>query len=225
MKSERLRAIVLRRTNYGESDRIIQILTPVGRRSVIAKGVRKEKSRLAGGIELFSICDVVLSTGKGKLALLTSARLVKYYRHILDDYERMEFGYEAMKYVRRASELVDEPDWYDVLSEVLMSLDAHTIDIRLIKAWFYIHYSGLLGRQLSLNRDTTGVKLAADQHYSYDVSESGLRPNSNGEITSNHITLLRLIEAKPLSVLVQVGGIESVLNDCLMVARQHAALE
>ncbi|HRQ86596.1 MAG TPA: recombination protein O N-terminal domain-containing protein, partial [Candidatus Saccharibacteria bacterium] len=50
MKTERTRAIILRRTNYGEADRILQLLTPEGRKSAIARGVRKEKSKLAGGI-------------------------------------------------------------------------------------------------------------------------------------------------------------------------------
>ena len=54
-KDLRTKAIVLRRTDYGEADRILQLLTPSGKRSVIARGVRKEKSKLAGGIELFSV--------------------------------------------------------------------------------------------------------------------------------------------------------------------------
>ena len=39
-------AYVLRRTNYGEADRILNIITPLGKMSVIAKSVRKEKSNL-----------------------------------------------------------------------------------------------------------------------------------------------------------------------------------
>lgn len=49
----RTQAIILRRTNYGESDRILGLITPHGKLSVLARGARKEKSRLAGGIELF----------------------------------------------------------------------------------------------------------------------------------------------------------------------------
>ena len=60
MKTYRTRAIVLRRTNYGEADRVVQLLTVEGRRSVMARGVRKEKSKLAGGIELFAVSDVVI---------------------------------------------------------------------------------------------------------------------------------------------------------------------
>ena len=67
MKAHRTRAIVLRRTNYGEADRILQLLTPDGKKSVMARGVRREKSRLAGGIELFAVSDVVIGEGKGEL--------------------------------------------------------------------------------------------------------------------------------------------------------------
>ena len=82
--TERMKAIVLRRTNYGEADRIVQLLTPLGRRAVMARGVRREKSKLAGGIELFAVCDVVIGKGKGELGVLTSARADQFFRHILE---------------------------------------------------------------------------------------------------------------------------------------------
>lgn len=44
MSVERTRAIILRRTNYGEADRVLRMITPLGQRSVIAKGVRREKA-------------------------------------------------------------------------------------------------------------------------------------------------------------------------------------
>ena len=131
MSAERTRAIVLRRTNYGEADRILRLLTPLGQRSVMAKGVRREKSKLAGGIELFAISDVVINTGRGDLGILTSTQLVHFYRHILEDYDRLQFGYEAINLVSRASESIDEPEWYGVLSEVYMGLDATSIPLQL----------------------------------------------------------------------------------------------
>lgn len=225
MKTFRTRAIVLRRTNYGEADRILQLITPEGRRSVMARGVRKEKSKLAGGIELFAISDVVLAEGKGELGILTSARLVHFYRHILEDYDRLQFGYVVIKLIARASEMVDEPEWYDVLAEILMALDASTIDLQLTETWFYLRYSSLLGHELNLERDINGDKLNAEQAYRYDASEQGLRAMPGGELTSDHIKLMRLIATKSLKVLAQIGGVGSVLGECLYVAREHAALE
>lgn len=224
MKTERTRAIVLRRTNYGEADRIVQLLTPLGRRSVMARGVRKEKSKLAGGIELFAVSDVVLGQGKGDLGILTSARLVQFYRHILEDYDRMQFGYEALKLVARASELVDEPEWYEVATQVLMALDAASVDLRLTQTWFYVHYADLLGHALGLQYDVNGEKLQPGISYRYDVGERGLRQAENGVLTSDHIKLLRLIATKPLDKLAQIGGISEVIDECLLLAREHAAI-
>lgn len=225
MKTYRAQAIVLRRTNYGEADRILQLLTPEGRRAVMARGVRKEKSKLAGGIELFAVSDVVLGEGRGDLGILTSAKLVRFYRHILQDYDRLQFGYMVVKLVARASETVDEPEWFDLLSETLAGIDVLTVPLPLVESWFYIRYSALLGRELNLDRDNSGSKLEADQQYRYDAGEEGLRPVNNGEITGDHIKLLRLIATRPLQVLVQVGGIGALLSDCLRVVREHAAIE
>jgi len=225
MKTFRIQAIVLRRTNYGEADRIVQLLTPDGRQSVMARGVRKEKSKLAGGIELFAISDVVIGEGKGDLGVLTSAKLVQFYRHILEDYDRLQFGYLAIKLVARASETVNEPEWFDLLSEVLMGLDAVTISLPLVEAWFYIRYAGLLGHELNLELDINGDKLSPDVAYRYDSGEQGLRPVQNGELTGEHIKLLRLIASRSLKVLVQIGGIGELLPEALRVARDHAAIE
>lgn len=224
MKTTRTRAIVLRRTNYGEADRIIQLLTPEGRRSVMARGVRKEKSKLAGGIELFAVSDVVIGEGKGDLGVLTSAKLVHFYNHIIEDYDRLQFGYLTVKYIARASETVDEPEWFDVLQDILMALDARTIPLQLTETWFYLRYASLLGHGLNLEFDTEGEKLSAEESYRYDDGEQGLRKTTGGEISAEHIKLLRLVASRSLSVLAQIGGIGEILPDCLNVARRHAAL-
>lgn len=224
MKTVRTRAVVLRRTNYGEADRIIQFLTPDGRVSAMAKGVRREKSKLAGGIELFAVSDVVIGQGKGDLGVVTSSRLVQFYRHILEDYDRLQFAYEVLKEVARASESLDEPEWYDIVTEVLMGLDSKSVALSLTQTWFYLHYSAILGYELNLQRDIRGEKLVPDAQYRYDIAEKGLVAAQNGEITAEHIKLLRLIAAKPLTALAQIGGLTGVLPSCLQVSRAHAAL-
>lgn len=224
MSAIRTRAIVLRRTNYGEADRILQLMTPEGKRSVMARGVRREKSKLAGGIELFAVSDVVINEGRGELGILTSARLVHFYRHIMQDYDRLQFGYEVIKHVAAASEMVNEPEWFDVLFEVIKALDATTLPLQLTQTWFYLRYADLLGAPLSLVNDIDGQRLQSDQRYMYDVSEKGLRQTMNGELTADHIKLMRLIQAKPLEVLVQVGGTGVILPDCWATARTHAAI-
>lgn len=59
------KGIVLSRTEFGEADRIITVLTTDhGKIRLIAKGVRRIKSKSAGGIELFSVSDITYIPGR-----------------------------------------------------------------------------------------------------------------------------------------------------------------
>jgi hypothetical protein len=136
----------------------------------------------------------------------------------------MQFGYEVIKQVGKASEMVDEPEWFDVLAEVLMALDALSISRQLIQTWFYLRYAALLGHELSLTHDINGKKLQPEGRYAYDVGEKGLREAVKGDITADHIKFLRLVSVKSLTILKQIGGVNTILPDCWLLARQHAAI-
>ena len=69
--------IVLRRIDYGESDRILTVLTlEHGKIGVIARGVRKSQSRLASRTDLFTRSRMQLARGRGELDVLTQAETV-----------------------------------------------------------------------------------------------------------------------------------------------------
>lgn len=223
MKINKINAIVLRRTNYGEADRILQLLTPNGKINAIAKGVRKEKSRLSGGIELFSICEISVTEGRGELGVLTSARLIKFFDNIIKDYDKMQFAYQANKLIATISDESDGSDNYDTLLETLMGLNSNSVDLRLVEAWFYIRYADLTGYGLSLYYDIENNKIVESKNYQYNSNERGLIPADDGNLSSSHIKLLRLIATKPIKTLTQIGGIESIIQDCAYVAREHSA--
>lgn len=224
MKTTKTKAIVLRRTNYSEADRIIQFITPLGKISAIAKGSRREKSRLAGGIELFSICEIVFINGKSEIKTITSSKLIKFYNHIIDDYEKMQFAYLAIKLVAKSSESSDESEWYDLLASTLAGLNSRSLSINMVQTWFYIRYAFLTGHDLSLTFDIDGNKILSNLNYLYDSGERGLKYDEAGNLRSDHIKLLRLLSTKSLDILAKIGGTESIINDCLMVAREHAAI-
>ena len=63
-RSYRTEAIVLRRTEFGEADRIVTFYTPeYGKLKAMAKGVRKPRSKLSGLVELFTHSTLLLSRG------------------------------------------------------------------------------------------------------------------------------------------------------------------
>lgn len=220
----RTKAIVLRRTNYGEADRILQLLTPDhGKVSAIAKGVRREKSKLAGGIELFARLDLTINLGKGDLGIVTGSRLEQFYGSILSDYDRLQFAYEAIKQMSKAAETLDEPAFFDLLDQVLASLDAESIPLPVVKTWFWLQLAILLGVGLNLSTDDKGMKLVEDATYDFDNQQSVLVFRENGKITSDHIKLLRLLSAQSPAVASKVEGVEKLIDDCLWLAEQAAA--
>lgn len=222
MKNEKLKAIVLRRTNYQEADRILDLVTPLGKRSVIARGVRKEKSRLAGSVELLCESEIVLTkSNKSSLAILTSARLIRFYGNILKSYDRMTFAYDTLKNIDKAVNQIEEPEWYDLLSQVLSGLDDLKIDLRLIRVWFLLQYQKLLGNELNMLYDVDGKKLEKNKKYTYDYLERGLREDIGGKINGDVIKFLRVVNNNSLDLVTKIGGIDSVLGDALALAENH----
>jgi DNA repair protein RecO (recombination protein O) len=68
----RERAVILRKLDYGEADRIYTLLTSEhGKVPAIAKGVRRSASKLAPALELFAHVDVQLAHGRGQLDVVT----------------------------------------------------------------------------------------------------------------------------------------------------------
>jgi DNA repair protein RecO (recombination protein O) len=219
----RTRAIVLRRTNYGEADRVLQLLTPDhGRLSVIAKAVRREKSKLAGGIELFAVCDITVVRGKGEMGTLTGARMEKFYAHIIEQYDRLQFGYTAIKQVAAASETVSEPAFFELLRTTFESLDDESIDDRVVSTWFWLQLAILLGVGLNLATDDAGMKLVEDSRYDFSEDDMSLTYRAQGRFTTEHIKLLRLLSAQPPAVASKVQGIDELIGDCMWLAERAA---
>lgn len=220
MNQLRTKAIILRRTNYGEADRVLQLLTPDdGRVGAIAKGVRREKSKLAGGLELFAVSDVTIISGKGELGIVSSARLEKFYGNILHDYDRLQLGYEIIKQVAKAVENVPESAFFELLKQSFEYLDDESVDVRLIEIWFRLQISILLGVGLNVVTDINGMKLVEDSQYQFNTSDMAFEHNANGRFTTRHIKLLRLLTIRDPRMISKVSGIDDLVDDCLWLAR------
>ena len=201
------KAIILSRVNYGEADRIMQIITPEqGKIGVMAKGVRREKSKLAGGIELLAVCDVVLHQGRGELALLTSARLDRFFGNILEDYDRLQLTYYILKDVSKVGDQLTEPALYNLTEISLRSLDNKEIPLGLVELWYRLQMAILLGVGINLATDENGMKLVEDKRYRFDSKEMAFVYDERGEFTSDHIKLLRVASAQNPEVIAKIKG-------------------
>ncbi len=211
-------AYVLRRTNYGEADRILNIITPTGKMSVVAKGVRKEKSKLAGGIEMFSQVDLNIHWGKGEMGLVTSARMVKYFGNLLKDYNRMELAALILKKISIASEGSDNAEYFEIVTQSLSGLN-DGFDMRLVESWFLLNLTKASGVEVNLYRDSEGKKLMPEKKYYYDAMMEAFVETSNGDVGSDEIKLLRLMWTTRLDVVNRIRDVAKILSKVLNLAR------
>ncbi len=93
-------AVVLRSIRYGEADRILHLFTlERGRGGAIAKGARRTRSRFGARLEPFSHVELLLHDGRGELATVTGADLIRPHDAIRTDGYRLavgQIGLEAM---------------------------------------------------------------------------------------------------------------------------------
>lgn len=218
MRDVKTLAYVMRRTNFGEADRILNLITPEGKMSAIAKGVRKEKSKLAGGVEMFSLVELNLHFGKGEMATVTSAKMISYFGNILKDFRRMEIAAEILKKISLAAESSDAPEYFKITDSCLKGLNAG-LDLQLVESWFLLNFAKTLGEEINLYRDADGEKLMAGQRYSFMATENALIQNPAGEYGEDEIKIMRLMLVTELMTISRVKDIEKSLAMVLRFSR------
>lgn len=102
MKTLTTDAFVLRRTDYGESHRMVMLATrEVGVLTAVARHARKSTRRFGGGLELFTLVGADLECRKqdGPWALART-RVLRYHEGFAGDVGRLAAGSYAVELVR-----------------------------------------------------------------------------------------------------------------------------
>ena len=85
--------VVLGKRNYGEADRILILYSKDrGKLSLLAKGVRRPKSRKRGHIEIFNKVSFSASLGRG-IDLMTEAEVIDDFSDIRDNLKKVSLAY------------------------------------------------------------------------------------------------------------------------------------
>jgi DNA repair protein RecO len=212
MRQFRTKGIILNRTDYGEADRIITFLTPDnGKVRAIAKGVRKTKSKLAGGIELFSVSDISFIPGRREIGTVVSTRLIDHYGRIVKDLDRTNAGYGFIKKLDKATEDAADEHYFELLVESFKALDDDSINLELVSVWFDAQLLRLGGHGPNLRSDHQGGKLNPADKFDFNFDSMSFEPASEGHFTKDHIKFLRLLfsDNRP-EVLAKVSGCQKL---------------
>lgn len=212
MNKQNTSAIVLSRINFGESDKIITVITPDhGNLKLMARGVRKVKSKLAGGIELFSVSNISFIKGRSEISTLISTRLQTHFHNISSDIDKTMIGYDILKFISKATRESSDPDYYRLILQSLTFLNDKDIEGMLTKCWFMARLTQLEGHSPNLEKPVGKNSFEIDKNYKYDYQESTFTEAERGEYSANHIKVLKLLMTESPQRLRAINGIRQTL--------------
>jgi DNA repair protein RecO (recombination protein O) len=138
-RTYRAEAIVLKTIDFGETDRILTLLTRhFGKVSVVAKGIRKPTSRLAGHAEPLTHATYQLARGRN-LDVLTGAESRALYRALREDLHGIAAGWYIAELADRfALERSPSAPLFDLVESALRHLAAGYAPA-LVCRWFDLH--------------------------------------------------------------------------------------
>jgi DNA repair protein RecO (recombination protein O) len=141
-------AIVLRSMDLGEADRVLTVLTPrLGKLRVIAKGIRRPRSRLGGGLEPFSDVHLVLAVGR-TFDVVTQAALEDPHLGLRDDLHSTAAAWYVVELADRFCEgTAESHQAFELLAQALAALDAAPEDVsrEIVARWFELHLLEAMG--------------------------------------------------------------------------------
>ena len=203
--------IVIARTNYGEADRIIRIMTQQqGKLSTIAKGVRRIKSKSGGHLELFGEVSLMLAEGKN-LDVVASAKLAWYPHNLTGDYASIGHAYMFASMLDRLLEdRQPQPELYDVLSEALHALDREG-STPLLELWYKLRLLSALGYRPDLAQCMVCGENTPGAAYYFSAERGGIvdescRGAADRPISADTIKLWRLLLDSPYATMARITG-------------------
>lgn len=124
MHSHLEEGIVIKRSNLGETDRIITLYTlHTGKLSLVAKGIRRSTSRRAGSFELFNHIRASVIDTRGELGLVTEVEVLNSFSGWRIHLGRVYLAYQLCEIVDKLTpDHEPHPELFTLLSGYLSQI-------------------------------------------------------------------------------------------------------
>ena len=161
-----VRGIVLRGTDTKESDKILTVLTAgMGKLTVIAKGARSRRSRVAAAVQTLAYSEMVLAESRG-WQYLSEASTIALFDGVRKDVELLALACYLAELTEQVTyEEAESGEILSLLLNALYALDTLHRPQALVKAAFELKLMSLIGFEPLAERCAAyawkGCKLAA----------------------------------------------------------------
>lgn len=173
-RSFRTPAVILRRQDFGEADRLLVILTPEhGKLRAIAKGARKPAARKTGHVELFALVDMLISRGR-ELHIVAQAETKEPFLPLREDLIRGTYANHLVELLDRFTADQDSGRAeFELLVNALGWL-CTDVDPRLVARYYELALLGLAGFAPSLHQCGVGQEPLEPQDQFFSPPDGGV---------------------------------------------------
>lgn len=231
----RTQGIILSKKDRGEADRIFTFYTKdFGRLELTAKAVRKIKSKLRAGLDLFYLSEVEFIQGKNQKTI-TDVILLDKFKNLREDVDKLKVAYQiaslADKLLRGQER--EERVWR-LFREVFQRLNSPIV--KGSKTVFLYHYFlwnffSLLGYKLDFyncffcRRRVTLDKLFSSIKDGGLICKNCVKKSFEAEsISPDLIKIIRIFYKRDLAILGRIKAEESVLNSLNDISRKYLSV-
>lgn len=223
----RCEAIIVRRSDFSEADRLLLLATPEGKRRVVAKGVRKTMNKLAGHLELFTHCSLQLAVGRN-LDIVTQSHVRQPFTHLRTDLNRLAYGYYIAELFDKCTQEEEENrPLFELLLSTLNALDSMPSP-ELVVRWYEIQLAGLLGYRPHFHRCAVCQELLTEEANRFSTQLGGMLCPKDGNsdrqasvISLGAFKVLRYLQTNPLSNIEQLQISEPTRDEVKTVLRSY----
>ena len=223
----RTEAIIIRRGDFGEADRLLTLITPGGKRRVVAKGARKTTSRLAGHIELFTHTGLLLAVGR-TLDIVTQSSILHSFDGLRADLGRISAAYYAAELVDRLLQEEDENQpAFVLLVQTLAALDSSR-NVDLVLRFYELRLLGFLGYRPQLYHCANCQETLAEDTNRFSISAGGAlcprcAPLDRGAtpMSLGAFKLMRFLQTQPLEAIERLTISEATRTEAEQLLRAY----
>lgn len=144
----RTEGIVLRSTPYKETTRLATLYTrELGKLTLIAHGAQSLKSRFGATLQLLSHVQAVIYTRPTRsIQILSDCSHVAVYKDIAKDLKKLTVGQRICELLLSLTEEEESsPEIFNLIVRILNALNKPDIDAILLKLYFQLQLTALLG--------------------------------------------------------------------------------
>jgi DNA repair protein RecO (recombination protein O) len=211
-RSFRTPAIILKRRDFGEADRLLTLLTPQhGKIDAIAKGARKLNSTKTGHVELYTRADMLIHRGRD-LAIISQVEMTAPYLPLREDLARGAYAGYCVELLDRltADGDIESSRLFSLLDDTLIRLCIEP-DLRLAVRFYELHLLDLVGFRPEVSECVIGHEPLLPEDQFFSSGEGGVvcprHAPQAGSLVPLPVDALKLLRHLQRSSWKQVGSL------------------